>query len=73
MSFKAFYNSVLSFEGDIFKGCEITWKPFRKTLVVGLLETASKLEEQSVFINHARYTYGGGRNLEQLKKMGARD
>lgn len=42
-SVKAFYNSVLSSEGDIFEGYQITSELYRNTLLVGLLETVSTL------------------------------
>lgn len=38
---KAFYNNVLSFEGDISKNCQISSKSFKKVLLFELLEPAS--------------------------------
>lgn len=44
----AFYNSVLSSEGDIFKGCHITRESFSKVLLSELLKAASKLDGLSI-------------------------
>lgn len=60
-SAKAFYNSVLSLEGDIFEGREVTWVPFRKTLLVRFLEPASKLGG-SPFFKSCRGAFGSGRS-----------
>lgn len=45
---KTIYNNVLSFEGDIFKGCQIRQKYFKKVLLAEHLEAASKIEGMSV-------------------------
>lgn len=41
----AFYNKVLSTEGDTFEDCTVAWMLFKKALLNRLWDAASKLEK----------------------------
>lgn len=47
-SAKAFITVFYLPRGIFSEGCQITWESFRKTLLVEVLEAASKLEELAI-------------------------
>lgn len=69
---KAFYNSVLSSEGDIFENCQKSRKSFKRMLPTELFEATSNLEGMPISKVTPEMLSEAEEVVEEAEKMGLR-
>lgn len=69
---RAFYNNVLSSEGDMFGNCQISRKSFKVTLLKELLEVAFNLARRLISEIIPKMLLETTEVVEEAEKMGIR-